>query len=121
MAAWLSLVDARKLWRDAPADDLVLTSYLEAAKAAMIAYANPADILAEDVVVDEDGYIVESTAVIPESWPVAQAIQARNIWNSGKASPSGEFDGSSYAISAYPLDWQVQQILRPRRAIGAVV
>ena len=42
MAEWLDVAGARALWRDAPADDATLLLYLEAAKAAVIAYA-PAD------------------------------------------------------------------------------
>ncbi|WP_341935517.1 hypothetical protein MRBLWO14_001169 [Microbacterium sp. LWO14-1.2] len=57
---------------------------------------------------------------IPDSWVLAQALQARNLYNSAKASPGGDMDGSGYGITAFPLDWQVQQLLRPRRAVGVI-
>ncbi|MDL9978846.1 hypothetical protein [Microbacterium candidum] len=60
---------------------------------------------------------------MPEGWPVAQVMQARNKYNAALAagSPDGTFDGSSYGLTAHPLDWQVMQLLRPRRAMGAIV
>jgi hypothetical protein len=105
MADWHTPESVRAFWKDAPPDDVVLETYLATAKAAVLAYA-PA--LPEDAV------------GVPDSYPLAQYLQARNIWNSGKASPNGGFDGSEYGISAYPLDWQVKQILRPQRGLGAI-
>lgn len=103
---WATLADARKLWRDAPADDGVLWFYLEAAEVAVAAYAPD-----------------------PNDWPwslpeppivLAQVMQARSIYNAVAASPSGDFDGSGYGLTAIPLDWQVKQLLRPQRGLGAI-
>jgi hypothetical protein len=103
---WTTLGIARSLWRDAPADDAVLTAYLSAAQAACEAFA-PA--------FDTPGFV-------PEGYGLAVVMQARNIWNAGKAAPAtGDFDGSGYGIASFPLDWTVQQLLRPRRGLGAVV
>ena len=41
-------------------------------------------------------------------------MQARNVWNSGKASPTGDFDGGQYSLTTFPLDWQVRQLIRPK-------
>lgn len=54
-------------------------------------------------------------APIPDGYPMAQLLQAKNIWNSGKATPSGDFDGGQYSLSTFPLDWQVRQLIRPKR------
>lgn len=54
---------------------------------------------------------------IPDGYRQAQLMQARNVWNSSKASPTGDFDGTSYGITSYPLDWQVRQLLRPKRGV----
>ncbi|NYF29237.1 hypothetical protein [Microbacterium sp. JAI119] len=106
MAEWLTAddEDLPTLWPDVPMNDDAATLYLNAAKEACLAYA-PA--LAEG-------------ASIPDGWRLAQALQARNTYNSSKAAPGGDFDGGGYGISAFPLDWQVKQLLRPRRALGAI-
>jgi hypothetical protein len=125
MATWADLETARSLWRDAPADDATLTLYLRSAQGAVIAYA-PALTQAlidelypsEFLLPAEDLYPYETN--IPESWQLAQIFQARNIFNSAKVGPSSEFDGSGYGLSAFPLDWQVRQLVRPQRAVGAI-
>lgn len=93
-------------WTDAPVESQrVLGLYLGAAKTACIAYA-PA---------------LPEGAPVPDEWVIAQVMQARNIYNAGGA-PTGEGDPSAggYGIATYPLDWHVQQLLRPRRAVGGV-
>lgn len=111
MASWLTAGDTEllTLWPDAPVEDAATAAlYLAAAREACEAFAPD---------------LPEDTTDIPAGWRLAQAMQARNIWNSGNAAPSGDFagEGSGYAISSFPLDWQVQQLLRPRRAVGAIL
>lgn len=103
---WATLGQARALWRDAPADDGVLQIYLDAAEVAVAAYAPDPD---------------DWPASLPEP-PIAlaQVMQARSIYNAVGASPSGDFDGSSYGLTAIPLDWQVKQLVRPQRGLGAI-
>lgn len=105
---WADLTLARALWRDAPADDTLLRVYLDAAQAAVIAYAP-----------DEDAWsIYEQVPELP--FALAQVMQARSIYNANQASPSGAFDGSGYGLTTVPLDWQVKQLLRPQRGLGAI-
>lgn len=105
--AWLTLEEARTLWKDAPASDPTLTLYLESVKPALLAYA-PA---------------LAAGAPIPEAWKLAQYLQARNVYNAGKAAPGtgNGLDNGEYSISVFPLDWTVQQLLRPQRAVGAIL
>ena len=56
-------------------------------------------------------------AIVPDSYRQAQLMQARNVWNASKASPSGDFDGASYGLTSFPLDWMVRQLLRPKRGV----
>lgn len=110
MATWLNATtDAALiplLWPDAPDDtDGLLTLYLAAAQEACVAYA-PART---------------SYATIPESWRMAQAMQAMNLYNAALASESGQTDAGGFGLTTHPLDWQVQQLLRPRRGLGAMV
>lgn len=108
MATWLTANDEElpTLWPDVPMNDDTTSLYLAAAKEACLAYAPT---------------LPENVTQIPDGWRLAQALQARNIYNSARASAGGDMDGSGYGISAFPLDWQVQQLLRPRRAMGAIV
>lgn len=57
---------------------------------------------------------------IPDGWRIAQLLQARNIWNSGKATPTGDFDGGQYSLTTFPLDWQVRQLIRPKRGVPVI-
>ena len=108
MATWLTPDDEElsELWPDVPMNDAVTTLYLNAAKEACIDYAPT---------------LPEGATEIPDGWRLAQALQARNTYNSSHAAPGGDMDGSGYGISAFPLDWQVMQLLRPRRAMGAIL
>ncbi len=107
--AWLTAEDVDELavlWPDSDtieAED-VLNLYLSAAKAGCLAFAPE----------------LPEGDPIPDEWLIAQAYHARNTYNAGQAAPSGEFDGSSYGLTAFPLDWQVKQLLRPQSAVGAI-
>lgn len=110
MATWHTIESARDQWVDAPLDDEQLEELLDVAKDAVLAYA-PSD---EDIDPDDPDEI-------PTRYRVAQLMQARNVWNSSAASPTGDFDGAGYGLTTFPLDWQVKQILRPRSVFGGPV
>lgn len=110
MASWHTLETARDQWVDAPIDDATLGELLEVAKDAVLAYAPSA----EDIDAEEP-------EVIPTAYRTAQLMQARNVWNSSQASPTGYLDGGSYTLTTFPLDWQVKQLLRPRSVFGGPV
>jgi hypothetical protein len=119
MADWHTTTSARDEWIDAPLDDAQLTDLLEVAKQAVLAYA-PA--LPEDSYEIVDGMVVAvGEDTVPVNYRAAQLMQARNVWNSSKASPTGDFDGGSYSLTTFPLDWQVKQLLRPRSVFGGPV
>ena len=108
-AAWLTAADrdtVTDLWPDASGimSDTALGIFLSAAAEACEAYAPP---------IPADG--------IPDGWLLAQVMQARNTYNALDASPGGDFDGGGYGLTAHPLDWQVQQLLRPKRAVGPIL
>lgn len=106
MATWYTAEEAREDWADAAQiEDEQLDTLLGAAKDAVIAFAPAVEEPLED---------------IPDGYRVAQLMQARNVWNSSKASPGGEFDSGEYGLSSFPLDWQVRQLIRPKRAVPVV-
>lgn len=94
----------RERWPDAPADDDWLLEILTVARRECEAYA-PA----------------ESDREHPgeDACRTAQLMQARNLLNAGAVAPSGEFgdDHGGYSYSAWPLDRDVKQRLRPVRAV----
>lgn len=58
---------------------------------------------------------------VPEAWKLALIMQARSVYNAGQARAGGsEFGNEDFSISIYPLDWQVKQLLRPIRGLGAI-
>lgn len=110
MAVWYDLDTIRVAWPDAEmVDDDTLGDILSASQEAVLSYAPS--------ILDEDG---ELPAEIPESYRHAQLLQSRNIWNSSYASPSGDLDNGSFSLSTFPLDWQVRQLLRPKRGIPSI-
>ena len=126
MAVWHTVESARSQWADAPTDeddeapDASLEELLSVAKLAVRAYA-PALPDEGGLIIDEDGYIVPAEgSEIPDNYRVAQLMQARNIWNAAKASPSGGFDNGEYGLQSFPLDWQIRQLLRPKRGLPAI-
>jgi hypothetical protein len=98
---WATLAITRASWVDARAvDDDVLYEILQIAKHQVIEYA-PA--LAED-------------ADVPQSYRLGQILQARNTYNSSIVdASSGDIGADTFVIRPFPLDWQVKQLLRPRR------
>lgn len=98
---WHTLETAREQWTDAPYQDAILADLLEISYEQCLAYA-PAP---------------ESNLPLPVHYRVAQLMQARNIWNASKVSPSGDLGDGTYVISPKPLDWMIKQLLRPKRAV----
>ncbi|WP_336630774.1 MULTISPECIES: hypothetical protein [unclassified Microbacterium] len=94
------------VWPDgASLPEGVLKVYLAVAKSACIAYA-PA---------------LPEGHTVPDSYRVAQAMQAANVYNAAVAAPGGDLDGGGYGLVAHPLDWQVKQLLRPQSGVGVIL
>ena len=100
---WATLAITRSSWVDSRAiDDDVLYELLQIAKHQILEYAP---------VLDED-------AAIPISYRMAQLSQARNIYNGSIVdASSGDIGSDSFVIRPFPLDWQIKQLLRPRRGV----
>ena len=118
MAEWHTIDSARSQWDDAPFEDDELQELLDVAQQAVLAYAPALPGVTYTII---DGYVVPSETVIPTSYRHAQLMQARNVWNSSQASPSGDFDGAGYGLTTFPLDWQIKQLHRPRTVFGGAV
>lgn len=97
----LNLVSVRLTWKGAPQDDARLFDLLTVAQNAVDAYGH-------------------SSKVGPESIAQAVIMQARNIWNGTAQNDDNSLGYGDYAAPVYPLDRQVKNLLRPRRAVPVV-
>lgn len=98
-AGWATLEDARANWADA--DDLEdddLTSLLQAAYEQCEAFA-PA---------------VTGT-LVPESYVLAQVMQARAIYRSTQSGRDDQIGVDGLTVTVFPMDWTVKNLLRPKR------
>ncbi len=98
---WHNLASARDEWADAPYDDVQLAELLDVAKGAVIAFAPVSE-------------------TVPVNYRKAQLVQARNVWNAAKVAPSGDMGDGTYVITPRPLDWHVQQLLRPKKGVPSI-
>lgn len=98
---WHSLDSARDEWRDAPLDDPALFAVLESAKDQCLAFA-------------------PAVTLVPARYRQAQLMQARALWNSGHVNSDGALGGGDVTVTVFPMDWTVKNLLRPKRAIGAI-
>jgi hypothetical protein len=97
--AWVTPEYVRERWSDAPLDDDVLNSYIDAAQFACEAFA---PVLADGV-------------EVPESYRLAVVAQARSIYRSvSLGNQDGGIGPDGFAIQTFPLDWTVKQFLRPK-------
>lgn len=97
---WYTLPAARADWQGAPLEDGRLHDLLVVARHQCLEFA---PTLADDT-------------PIPAHYRQAQLMQARNIWNATKTDPGGSTLGpEGFSVPVFPLDWAVQQMLRPRR------
>ena len=101
-ATWHDTTSARVEWPGAPADDLTLTTLLEAAKGQVISFAG--------VSIDD--------AAVPVNYRLAQLLQTRNLWNASKVDAgNGQMGEDTFVIRPFPMDWTVKALIRPPVAI----
>ena len=102
MAAWLTVGDERlpDLW-DGSADlsDAGLALVLAAAREQCEAYGPTQP--------DPDN--------VPARWVIAHALQARALTRAGFVGAADQGGGFGDQVTVYPMDWQVKNLLRPKR------
>ena len=105
-AQWATLALTRDQWVDARTmEDALLYELLELSKVQILEYA-PA--LADGV-------------AVPLQYRLAQIVQAKNVYNSSLVDAgSGDIGNDTFTLRPFPLDWQVKQMLRPRRGTPVV-
>lgn len=104
MASWNTLEEARAMWADAGnLADESLQLLLDSAHIDCFAWLDPLDG------VDPTG------AAMTASMKLAEIYQARARYNAVKSAGEGNRVGADgMTVTVFPLDWQVQQLLRPK-------
>lgn len=103
MAEWATRDDVRLRWSDAPLDDELLQSMLDAAQDQAEQYAPPI-----------------TTPGVPARYKEAVVLQVRELWNSQERDGDVLGYGDGYAVRVRPLGQAVKSLLRPKRALGAI-
>jgi hypothetical protein len=112
MASWNTPAQVRALWADADAlDDTTLQLLLNSAHRDCFRYLDPIDGLDP----------LDPLAVTPAdddtvaSLQLAEIYQARARFNAVRSAGDGNQIGADgMTVTVFPLDWQVQQLLRPK-------
>lgn len=105
--AYVDLDQVRARWQDAPMDDVLLQSMVDAAHAQVVAYAP-----ALPLVVGPDGAV---TVNIPANYVEAEVLQVRALGQSQERDGDVIGFGDGYAVRVRPLGADVKALLRPRR------
>ena len=116
MGTWQNGIDSLLVdeWADAARiSDEMLALLLDVARDQVIAYApRKFQLLVSEVGVNVD---------IPESYVLAQIRQTQNLYRASVTDAGGQIgDGESFAITVFPLDWHVKQLIRPNRGAPRV-
>lgn len=104
MSTWATVDDIRQRWQDAPLDDEVLQSMLDAAQVQCSRYA-PA---------------LADPATVPANYLEGLVLQLRALWNAQERDGDVLGYGDGYAVRVRPLGQDVKSLLRPARGVPGV-
>lgn len=111
MASWNTVTQARELWADAAhLSDGTLQLLLDSAHRDCFRYLDPLDGL-DPLRVGADP---APSADLIASCRLAEVYQARARYNAVKAAGDNQVGQDGMTVTVFPLDWQVQQLLRPK-------
>lgn len=104
--SWNTTMEAKALWADAQAlDDDTLQLLLDSSNEDCFAFLDPLD-----------GINPTGEAITP-SLRLAEIYQARARYNAvNTAGDPAQIGVEGMTLTVFPLDWQVQQLLRPKHA-----
>lgn len=105
MASWnnpeTDTVFISEIWADAEhLETETLTVYLNAANDVCDAFAPS---------------LISGTA-IPDSWKLAEILQAKHIWTRSRSGNRDSIGPDGYEISTYPLVLEARGLIRPKRS-----
>lgn len=101
--AWVTTEQAEALWADAAnLDPDILVFLLESAHSDCVTFLPEG---AEDTAPED----------VPASWKLAEVYQARSRHVAVLGGAENQIGAEGSTITTFPLDWQVRQLLRPKR------
>lgn len=109
--SWNTLTEAKAMWADAPnLGDTVLQLLLDSAHNDCFRYLDPLDGL--DPL--RPGADPAPTADLTASLKLAEVYQARARYQAIKSAGNNQVGQDGMTVTVFPLDWQVQQLVRPK-------
>lgn len=115
--SWNTLTEARGLWADAGnMADTTLQLLLDSAHRDCFKYLDPLDGL--DPL--RDGAEPAPAEDLSASLRLAEVYQARARYQAVKAAGNSQVGQDGMTITVFPLDWQVQQLVRPKEGRPSV-
>ena len=60
---------------------------------------------------------LEADAQVPENYVAAQIMQARALVRAGIVGSGDQIGGYGDTVTVFPMDWQVKNLLRPKRGV----
>ena len=101
--SWVTTEQAEALWADAAnLEPDVLQLLLDSAHTDCVAFLPDG---AEDTAPED----------VPASWKLAEVYQARGRYIAVLAGGDNQVGAAGSTVTVFPLDWQVKQLLRPKR------
>lgn len=112
MASWnnpsLEMEFISSIWADAEyVDPLTLAAIFSAANQVCASFAPS---------VPNPDFTAGVPGVIPESWKIAEILQAKHIWARMRSGNRESIGPDGYEISTYPLVLEARGLLRPKRS-----
>jgi hypothetical protein len=109
--SWNTPQQAKDLWADAGhLTDATLQLLLDSAHRDCFRYLDPLDGL--DPL--RDGADPEPPADLAASLRLAEVYQARARYQAVKSAGNNQVGQDGMTVTVFPLDWQVQQLVRPK-------
>ena len=105
VVGWIDPATVDEYWADAPAEGIVLTTILTAAHEQCAAYAPAQPVDSET-----------GQPLVPESWRLAQVLQAKHLSTRSKAGDSAGFGPDGFMVQTFPLVMEARSLLRPKRS-----
>jgi hypothetical protein len=99
IVGWVDSDALKAEWWDAP-DQAELDALLGVAFEVCLAYAPP----------------LAAGAVVPESWAMAQKLQAKHLFARDKSGNRESVGPDGYTVSTFPLVLEARNLLRPKRS-----
>jgi len=108
VVGWVDTETDIEGWADAPADDAELARLLRASYEQCVQF------------LPHVGGVPQVPEDVPARLVQAQIMQARALYRSTLAGAGDQIGADGMAVTVFPMDWTVKNLLRPKR-VGRVL